>query len=255
MSNIGWNVKADGAERPIQPTPTCPPHQAVAANVNADPTSQPPPSYNSLYPQIPNNLPAYVPPQNPTQIHGTSTTINATPSFLPTQQIPNPLNLGQNIGTQIHTVPSSHGSSSNTLWLPASEGQVPPGAVIGGHEVGGEKLYIARARHSGALIPGKLVPSHRCCYVAWGGREHAVKHYEVLCNCPGKWIPASRGNLTPRALQGGTSEKGETLYVGRANHRGSQTIGKVHPSHKLCYIPYAGKEIGYKAYEVYVPDN
>uniref|UniRef100_A0A1B0DAH4 Uncharacterized protein n=1 Tax=Phlebotomus papatasi TaxID=29031 RepID=A0A1B0DAH4_PHLPP len=100
-----------------------------------------------------------------------------------------------------------------------------------------------------------LVPSHRCCYVPWGGREHSVKHYEVLCNCSGTWISASRGNYSPHALPGGTSEKGETLYIGRANHKGSQTIGKIQPSHKLCYIPYAGKEIGYKSYEVFVPNN
>ncbi|XP_055714142.1 uncharacterized protein LOC129808322 isoform X2 [Phlebotomus papatasi] len=258
MSNIGWNLKAGGAEQPIQPTP---PTQIAANN---HPPNQPPPSYNSIYPQIPNPIAPsapYVlqPVQNNMQIPGPGTsTIQSTIS----PQMQNIISHGQSLlpqqlqdaAAQVQTAISST-LSGNPFWLPASEGQVPPGAVVGGHEVGGEKLYVARARHGGALIPGKLVPSHRCCYVPWGGREHSVKHYEVLCNCSGTWISASRGNYSPHALPGGTSEKGETLYIGRANHKGSQTIGKIQPSHKLCYIPYAGKEIGYKSYEVFVPNN
>lgn len=40
-------------------------------------------------------------------------------------------------------------------------------------------MYVARAFHGGATIPGKLVPSHRTTYVAWGGKENAEEHYEV----------------------------------------------------------------------------
>ncbi|GAB0100092.1 Protein kinase domain-containing protein [Sergentomyia squamirostris] len=275
MSNIGWNFPggAGGADqRPIQPIPPpqLPPHETIAASTISYAANAPPPSYQSVYPTIPNSTsmppppPQSVSPQH--YVHmavptATTTHTSSSNSFLSNlPQISTILPQGQNILpsdmqnviTQVQTGLNSF--TSNGLWLQASEGQVPPGAVIGGHEIGGEKIYVARARHGGALIPGKLVPSHRCCYVSWGGREHSVKYYEVLCNCPGQWISSSRGTFPQHALPGGTSESGETLYIGRANHKGSQTVGKVQPSHKLCYIPYAGKEVGYKSYEIYVPN-
>lgn len=32
---------------------------------------------------------------------------------------------------------------------------------------------------NGGLLPGKVVPSHKVCYVAWGGAEHGLAEYEV----------------------------------------------------------------------------
>ena len=62
--------------------------------------------------------------------------------------------------------------------MEASGGEVPAGAVIGGQD-GGETLYVARAEHAGDMLPGKLVPSHRVCYVPWGCGEHSKSNYEV----------------------------------------------------------------------------
>lgn len=65
------------------------------------------------------------------------------------------------------------------VWVDMTSGQVPPGAVIGGQDCSGEPLYVARAQHQGALIPGKLVSSHGCAYIAWGGQEHGKPEYQV----------------------------------------------------------------------------
>jgi hypothetical protein len=62
-------------------------------------------------------------------------------------------------------------------WVPSQGGEIPPNAVKGGHD--SEDLYVGRARHEGALIPGKIVPSHGVCYVSWGGQEHGKNEYEV----------------------------------------------------------------------------
>lgn len=64
-------------------------------------------------------------------------------------------------------------------WIPSSNGSVPPNAVTGGNDINGEPIYVARSHHEGALLPGKLVPSHRVTYVAWGGRENPKNEYEV----------------------------------------------------------------------------
>lgn len=49
---------------------------------------------------------------------------------------------------------------------------------------------------------------------------------------------------------GGETADGEPLFVGRAHHDGGLQLGKVQPSHGVCYIPYGGQEIAYNSYEV-----
>jgi len=70
-------------------------------------------------------------------------------------------------------------TSGPVQWVHASNGQIPPNALPGGFDASNEQLYVARAEHNGALIPGKLVPSHGVVYVAWGGVENPKENYEV----------------------------------------------------------------------------
>jgi len=140
------------------------------------------------------------------------------------------------------------GAGGAACWVPSANGQVPVSAIAGGQD--GETLYVARARHEGALIPGKLVPSHGVVYVPWGGGEHAHSEYEVLCGCSTMWVPVNGDAIPPQAQPAGETEAGEPLFVGRVNHEGSLTIGKVQPSHGTCYISFAGQELAFQSYEV-----
>ena len=63
-------------------------------------------------------------------------------------------------------------------WAAAGGGAVPEGSLVGGQDHG-EDIYVARANFEGALLPGKLVASHGCAYVPWGGEEHGLDEYEV----------------------------------------------------------------------------
>lgn len=72
------------------------------------------------------------------------------------------------------------------IWLPASNGEVPENAVIGGQTVYGEKLYVVRAKHLYLTIPGKVCPSHKCAYVPCDWREHTKVSYEVLVRLDSK---------------------------------------------------------------------
>lgn len=135
-------------------------------------------------------------------------------------------------------------------WIAATGGEVPPEAVAGGQD--GEVLYVARARHEGALLPGKLVSSHGVTYVAWGGAEHPHDEYEVLCGCTATWVPVEAGAIPAHALPSGETEEGEPLFVGRVQHEGSVTVGKVQASHGTCYIPYGGQELAFQEFEVLV---
>jgi hypothetical protein len=49
----------------------------------------------------------------------------------------------------------------------------------------------------------------------------------VLTGCQAAWIPASGGQLPEGALPSGETEDGEPLFVGRASHEGTLTVGKV----------------------------
>lgn len=141
-------------------------------------------------------------------------------------------------------------TGGNANWVPASNGVVPPNAVSGGID-GSEQLFIARARHEADLIPGKLHPSHGCCYVPYGSGEHSHKEYEVLCNSFGTWMPWN-GSMPPNAVPAGQTSNGEPLFIGRAHHGGVTTVGKVQLSHGSCFIPYGGQEMPFKEFEIYV---
>ncbi|CAB0004162.1 unnamed protein product [Nesidiocoris tenuis] len=121
--------------------------------------------------------------------------------------------------------PSAPLGTSQPTWKPTSGSEIPPDAVPGGFD--NEQLYIGRASHAGSLTPGKVVPSHGVCYIAWGGAEHGIPDYEVLTGCSPAWIPVTGGQIPDHALQAGQSETGEPLYIGRAQHNDTVTVGKV----------------------------
>ncbi|XP_028037051.1 cell death-inducing p53-target protein 1-like [Bombyx mandarina] len=126
-------------------------------------------------------------------------------------------------------------------------------AVVGGHEGwDGSPLWVIRAWHMGDMIPGKLSVRHNAASIMYNGKEIPVQNIEVLCARPEdlRWVSASNGSVPPGAVLGGRTASGETLYVGRARYQLSVTPGKVHPSHKTCYIGFGGTEVALKMYDV-----
>jgi hypothetical protein len=56
---------------------------------------------------------------------------------------------------------------------------LPEGAILAGQDKDGGPLYIGRAFYESDILPAKIVPKHGAAYVAYGGQEHLVSHYEV----------------------------------------------------------------------------
>ncbi|XP_055610842.1 uncharacterized protein LOC129757595 [Uranotaenia lowii] len=135
------------------------------------------------------------------------------------------------------------------IWTTAN-GPHPPNMVPGGQDSDGCTIYVGRAHHSGDLLPAKVIPAKNAAYVAYGGGEHFVDGFEVLCQKELIWDNAHGGIIPPDAICGGNTADGEPLYVGRAYHEGSQTVGKVQSSHGCVYIPYGGAEVAVHSYEV-----
>ncbi|VEN44524.1 unnamed protein product [Callosobruchus maculatus] len=133
-----------------------------------------------------------------------------------------------------------------------ARGSVPRTALQGGVDIDGHTIYVGRAFHAGDWMPAKVIPGKNVAYVAYNGEEIAVDRFQVLCEQQFDWVPCSGGNIPPDAVEGGRTSDGEVLYIGRAYHEGSHTVGKVHPSHGVCYIPFNYKEIAYPDYEILV---
>jgi len=74
--------------------------------------------------------------------------------------------------------------NTNTMeWVSTSGGRIPPGRrpVEGGYEEDGQYLYHALAVVEGVRVPGKTGPSLGAANIPFGGGEHVVDNYEILC--------------------------------------------------------------------------
>ncbi|KAJ6225050.1 hypothetical protein RDWZM_003595 [Blomia tropicalis] len=138
-------------------------------------------------------------------------------------------------------------------WQRGSNGFVSDDAVIGGNDVNGERIFVGRVHHGGDLIPGKIVPSHGVLYVPYAGDEHSHREYEFLVK-PNygdyMWTNTADGDVPGNAVMGGNTSDGENLFIGRAFYEGSWVVGKVHPSHRVLYVPFGGKEVSISDYEI-----
>lgn len=152
---------------------------------------------------------------------------------------------------------SEYESSESTAdeWVRCSDGNVPRHAMIGGQNLHGEPFYVARVSLRGNLLPGKMLASARLCFISLDQIEFSSNVYEVLTRSPSlnyHWVRMG-GCVIPRnGIVGGRTALGELIFVGRHMHKGEQTPGKIIPSHRCIYIPYLGKEIRYRDFEVLI---
>ncbi|XP_055547452.1 uncharacterized protein LOC129731463 [Wyeomyia smithii] len=135
-----------------------------------------------------------------------------------------------------------------------SDSDVPAAATVAGSDTNG-CLYIGRAGHRGSCTPGYISQATRKCHIAWGSDEHRKSRFEYLCNCRARFVPGRENFIPVGAVGGGYSEFGEPLFIGRVQVKNRYIVGKVQPTHKVCYIPYGGKVIAHAEYEILVLDD
>lgn len=126
------------------------------------------------------------------------------------------------------------------------------GAVRAGVDADGMHIYVGRAFYANDLLPAKVVLDRNTAYVSHGGQEHEVTEFELLRYGNFAWEFASHGSVPVGAVETGRTTDGEPLYTGRCVHEGTQTPGKVQPSHGCLYIPFGGVEHKIYEYEVLV---
>ncbi|ROT74755.1 Natterin-4 [Penaeus vannamei] len=109
---------------------------------------------------------------------------------------------------------------------------------------------VAAAPHQGGFIPGSL-QAGRCLITCEGNTVVKPEFYTLN---PGGtdlvWAAAAEGKVPLGAVQGGVSESGEDLYIGRCKIDGKKLHGKVQPSQQGCLVPLAGGEANNSSYEV-----
>jgi Protein of unknown function (DUF3421) len=147
-------------------------------------------------------------------------------------------------------------------WVPASFGEIPGNAVVGGQDTpppgqfAGPTLYYCRAKVAGPdLQLGKIRGDFGGCFIPYGGSEHIETQYEVLVSgIPYHTVGASNGVVPPDAIRGGHDDDGTDLYVCSAYFSGGIHPGKLRSSFRGCDISYGGKEYNVVSYNVLVPD-
>lgn len=105
------------------------------------------------------------------------------------------------------------------------------------------------------LVSGSIVPSHNTLYLAWGFERHAKTEFEILMGGSiNNWVTMRDGNIPVNAFVAGYTQDGESLFIGRVQHKNQVLVGKVHPSYKTCYVPDIDgtKELEFREYEVLV---
>jgi hypothetical protein len=132
-------------------------------------------------------------------------------------------------------------------WISASNGYVPPGAVVGGIE-GHNTLYVCQASYNNSVHPGKTLGTN--CNIPYGGSEIAIPSYRILVGHGLHWERIPYEEIAYRGVVGGHESNGTPLYVCRTNHMGTYHPGKTYDG--KCDIGYGGYEIGQTDYEVLV---
>lgn len=136
-------------------------------------------------------------------------------------------------------------------WIPFfAHHDLPSNAVQGGRDSDGSTLYVIRANHEKAMVPGKFSKTHLAAYIPYGNKEHSKKEFYILTGNGYRWVNDSNGHVPNDAFEGGADDDGETLFIARVHFENTITPGKVHPSHKTAFLSYAGKEHRVQNYEV-----
>lgn len=130
-----------------------------------------------------------------------------------------------------------------TSWVRFDPNQFFEGAVVAGYSSDGIPICIGRCIYEGNILPGSVDLTDETITVTHEGKVIKLNKYETLCNGNLYWSRSSLGHVLSDAVSGGTTELGETLYVGRAIHEGNLKIGKVSPVSDTLYIPHGDKEI------------
>lgn len=139
-----------------------------------------------------------------------------------------------------HSRPNTEQPASWMRFEPG--GSFPDGAIIAGYTNDGIPVCIGRCIYEGNILPGQVDPLSESIAISHEGHGIQLKKFEVLCNGNLFWSRSMLGNVLSDAVSGGTTELGETVYIGRVMHEGTLKIGKISPLSDSLIVPHLNAE-------------
>lgn len=124
-------------------------------------------------------------------------------------------------------------------WVPASNGQVPQGAV---GPFGNDNVFVGRAvcpTPESTYTPGKIHPAHKSLYIPFDGKEVSHTSYEacVIRSDVTRW-EKFHGRVPEHAVHASSE-----YVVIRAQHGNDWVPGKLSTKSLKAYIAYDSKEV------------
>jgi hypothetical protein len=150
---------------------------------------------------------------------------------------------------------------ADAAWIFAQNKGIPDGAIVVAREHDWN-LYICRTYCDGGIQVGKASNVFKKgAVIGYKNDEIHLEAYEVLVGNMNRlrWVPTS-GKLNAhglgyRPVEGGHENDGSALFIARAEHKGVRHPGKASEKLDGAYIPYGGKEVNVKNYEVLCYNN
>jgi hypothetical protein len=146
-------------------------------------------------------------------------------------------------------------AADSIRWASGQGGSIPSGAEPTGYDPGGF-LFSCRAQVEGGTHPGKVRPGVEGCLVPLGGREVAIRQYEVILASGYTWVVARDGTVPGGALEVGRTRTNEPLYLCRAAAYDGRNVGlvpgKTGAGLRGCNVGFAGREETRPFYEVLI---
>ncbi|KAH8272886.1 hypothetical protein KR018_007705 [Drosophila ironensis] len=113
--------------------------------------------------------------------------------------------------------------------------------------------YVARVYLGHDLLPASYIPERGVALASWACQAYELTDQVqllLLYNCKYTWLPGQRGSVPQHALKTGYSSIGDPTFTGRCVYEDKLRLAKVHPTHKMMYMPHRGQEIGIEEYDV-----
>ncbi|XP_055846070.1 uncharacterized protein LOC129912011 [Episyrphus balteatus] len=138
-------------------------------------------------------------------------------------------------------------------WVAESVKNIPKDAVVGGQISSKLNVYVGRAFNEGELLPAKILPKAGGAYVCVAGKDVFTMNFEFLTGDGYSWVAAKHYYELPLgAVSSGRTKDGELVYIGRGHTNGEPCVGKIYPTEYALYVPYGGKEVRIRDYDVLV---
>ncbi|KAJ3105488.1 hypothetical protein HDU96_008571 [Phlyctochytrium bullatum] len=167
----------------------------------------------------------------------------------------------ESVGTKFRGMVSTF--KCQDMWIKLCPGDpLPSNAQSAGVDLDGKPLYIARAKVGAGIHVGKALSNPRVAFIPFDGNEVTIRYeHEILGDISKfKWVAAKDGEIPPNALAAGFEEDGDELYIARGElskggfvgfgAKKSVVLGKISRDMGGANLPFDGKEVKVKSYEV-----